>query len=78
MIALELNEVGSLDLLLKLYDRSDALQLSIERNEWVSGNPTPWDIQANYQCLTVRRRRGEVALKLDCRRSPLQLSVSLR
>lgn len=77
MIGLELNEFGCLDLFLNLYDEHDKAMLSIVRNEWVSGDPLPWDIDANYQTLNVRRRKREVALRLNCRRSPIELSGSV-
>jgi len=77
LITLEMNEFGGLDLSLKLYDVSNNLLLQISQNEWLSGDPLPWDILASYQVLTVRQKKGKVALDLDCRKCPIELKGSL-
>jgi hypothetical protein len=63
----------NLELSLCLFDQNDAPLLEIDRNEWISGDPLPWDIQADWRQLTVRQRQRDIILSLDARRVPLEL-----
>ena len=45
LLSLFINE-GRLEISLKLYDKSDRLVFHVERNEWMSGDPFPWDMEA--------------------------------
>ena len=40
-----------------IYDKSGNLKAEIIDNEWVSGNPKPWDIEASYQFLKIRHKK---------------------
>lgn len=62
-----------LELSLKLYDEDDHLLVEIERNEWVSGDPLPWDIQGEYQRLAIREKARKISLSLDLTRTPAEL-----
>ncbi len=73
LVSLGLNEQGGVDLDVKLRDEQDSLILSIERNEWLSGDVKPWDISASYQKLIIRKKRGSISLGIDVRKSPMQL-----
>lgn len=77
LVSLGLNEQGGVALSVMLYDEQDRPILSIERNEWVSGDIFPWDISASYQKLTIRKKRSSIALALDVRKSPMQLRAEL-
>jgi hypothetical protein len=57
----------------RLYDRDDNLLAIIERNEWISGDPLPWDIQSDYQYLRIRQRLREISLEVDARREPVRV-----
>jgi len=76
IISLEMNDWGSLDLSVSLCDKSGKTLLEIHRNEWLSSDPLPWDIEASHQVLHVRRKEGRVSLNLDCRSSPVELRGS--
>ena len=76
VISLEMNDCGSLDLSVSLRDKSGNMLLEIHRNEWLSADPLPWDIEAQHQRLRVRRKKGCVSLILDCRSSPIELRGS--
>ena len=56
LLSIEIYE-GKLELSMKLYDENDNLLAEIERNEWISGDPLPWDIESRYQWLRIRRRQ---------------------
>jgi hypothetical protein len=65
--------VNNLELSLRLYAQDDALLVCIERNEWVSGDPNPWDIEADWQTLTLREKTRKISISVDAKKIPLQL-----
>jgi hypothetical protein len=70
-------ESGQLELSLTLYDDADGLLALIERNEWVSGDPFPWDIESDFQRLRIRRKLGDISLEIDARREPVRLRADI-
>jgi len=76
VISLEMNDSGSLDLSVSLCDENGKTLIEIHRNEWLSADQLPWDIEARHQVLHVRRKKGRVSLSLDCRSSPVELRGS--
>lgn len=64
---------GDLAMSIKLYSSSDQPLLEIENNEWLTGDPLAWDIEADWQKLTVRERHGTISLRLDGTRIPTQI-----
>jgi hypothetical protein len=64
---------GKLEISLKLYNENDELLVEIERNEWVSGDPLPWDIEGEYQRLKIREKAGKISLSLDVTTTPAEL-----
>lgn|SRR5574341_39565 len=77
LVSLDLNNSGSLELTLRLYDERHNLTSSIDRNEWVSRDHLPWDIDASYQRLTIRKAKGDISLDLDLRRTPASIRANL-
>ncbi|MBB4198510.1 hypothetical protein GGD83_002311 [Rhodoblastus sphagnicola] len=63
---------NSLHISLRLYDESDNLILEIENNEWVSGDPLPWDIEARWQYLRIRDNSRKVSVCLNAKAQPLE------
>jgi hypothetical protein len=68
---------GNLEISLKLYDEEDTQLLEIDRNEWVSGDALPWDIEAGWKQITLRERARRICLSLDARPIPLHLNGTL-
>ena len=60
----------NLGISLKLFSETNDLLLQIERNVWVSGDPMPWDIQADWQKLTLRQRARKISISLDAKQKP--------
>ena len=77
LVALYLNKYGNIELTIKLYDQQNKLMLSINKNEWVSGDPSPWDISAGYQKLIIRKKKGQVSLDLNLTQEPIFLKADL-
>jgi 5-methylcytosine-specific restriction endonuclease McrA len=63
---------GNLEINLRIYSESDDLLLHIDRNEWISGDPLPWDIEADWQMLTLRERARRITVSLNAKTVPLQ------
>lgn len=72
MIGFDLED-GVLQVSIKLFNKDDEVLLEIERNEWVAGDPLPWDIQAGWQSLKLNERARNISLDLDLRCIPLKL-----
>jgi hypothetical protein len=60
---------------LKLCNEQGELLVKIMRNEWVSGDPLPWDIQADWQLITIRERKRQISLSLNAKNVPADLSA---
>ncbi|MGB8981718.1 MAG: HNH endonuclease signature motif containing protein [Anaerolineales bacterium] len=68
---------GFLELTTYLYNQQDDLLVSIVKNEWISGNVEPWDIEFKYRWLRIRERRGKINLTVDARKSPTNITAKL-
>jgi hypothetical protein len=60
-----------------LYDKDDQLRALIDRNEWVSGDPQLWDIEADWQVLVLRYKSSDIALRIVASRDPILLRAKL-
>ena len=76
LLALSLSE-GRVQLSLTLYDEQNEVLALVEDNEWVSGDPAIWDLEASYQRLTIPRAFGDVRLRLHVGREPMSLEAQL-
>jgi hypothetical protein len=74
MLALYMGE-QNFELSVTLYDQADCLALHIDHNEWISGDPLPWDIEADWQRLTLRERHRKILLSLDAKKVPMRLTA---
>lgn len=75
LVGLEIVD-GQLTLSITLYDENDNLLLCIHRNEWISGDPMVWDLEADHQKLLIRQRLGDVRLRLRVS-DPMSLTALL-
>jgi len=66
-----------LELSVRLYDQKDNLVAEIENNEWISGEPLPWDLESRFQWLRIRRKLKDIALEIDATTHPLDLRADL-
>lgn len=65
LLRLDLDNEGRILLTAHLLDKQNRPLVSIDRNQWQSGQPDLWDIRAGFQTLEVRQSHGEVALSID-------------
>jgi hypothetical protein len=70
-------ESGRLQLSVRLYDKNDDLVAEIKDNEWVSGDPLPWDLESGFQTLRIRRRIGDISLEIDARETPIKMRADI-
>jgi hypothetical protein len=68
---------NNLEISLSLFDEQDKLLLEIDRNEWISGDPMPWDIEADWQTLTIRERARRISVSIDGKSVPLEIRGEL-
>jgi len=77
LLQLDVDNEGRLHVTLDLYDRDDACLLSIRQNEWITGDPLAWDIEFGSRWLKLRRKKRDVALFIDARAQPVQVTADL-
>ncbi|MGB9859693.1 MAG: HNH endonuclease [Moorellaceae bacterium] len=73
LLSLEVNS-GRLELSIKLYDHTDQLLAHIKNNEWISGDPMPWDLESSFQWLKIRHKLRDIAIEIDARKTPNRTS----
>jgi hypothetical protein len=76
LLSTEINE-GRLELSMRLYDKNDNLVAKIERNEWISGDPLPWDLESRFQWLRIRRKPRDIELEIDARNYPIDIRADM-
>lgn len=77
LLELYYGQDGELQLSVSLYDRRGHQLALIVKNEWISGEADAWDIEADYQKLIVREKRGRVSLKIGTRHDVIVISAHL-
>ena len=77
LLELKTNAEHHLLLSMDLYDPDDNFLISITNNEWISGDPLPWDYEYGYNWLRLRRKDRIVSIEVDARKELLRLSGDL-
>jgi hypothetical protein len=73
IISIRIGEHHNLEVTLCLEDDMGSIIAYIWNNEWISGDPMPWDIKSDYRTLTIRRGVRDIRLSLDAKRTPAVL-----
>jgi len=76
LLSIQINE-NKLELSMKLYDKEDKLIADIFRNEWISGDPFPWDLEFKFQWLRIRRKLRDIQLEIDARKYPINIRADM-
>lgn len=74
LLRIESDEEGHLLISVDLYDRNNLLLASIVKNEWITGDPLPWDFEFGFRWLRIRRKQRDIALYIDARNHPVNIS----
>jgi hypothetical protein len=77
ILVIEADDAGRMFVTLSLYDEDDNLLCHISRNHWISGDPTPWDIQFGANVLTLRTASHRVPLDINARERFVELHTDL-
>jgi hypothetical protein len=64
---------GNLAVSLRLFSQDGEQLVEIVRNEWIAGDPLPWDIEADWQRLAIRNKARNISLSLNAKAVPLEL-----
>lgn len=77
LLSLSLSADGRLQISVELNDRDGNLLALIDKNEWITGDPHPWDVEYGGRWLIIRRQQGEVSLHVDARPNVVSVRGSL-
>ncbi len=68
---------GHVQISLTLHNENDDILVLVQDNEWLSGDPAVWDLEASYQRVTIRREPRDVRLRLRVGADPMSLEAQL-
>jgi hypothetical protein len=77
LLSLQVDTSGRIELSVQLYDPNDQQLALIERNEWISGDPMPWDLESSFQWLRIRNESRHIALEINSRELPIEIRADL-
>jgi hypothetical protein len=77
LLRLAASDEGRLLLSVRLYDEYDALLAVIEDNEWLTGDPLPWDLESDWQRLRLRLAARQIALDVQAKTDPVAVRADL-
>ena len=77
LLALRIDDNGQLIISVLLKDKDENVLAVIEDNYWVSGDPSVFDLKADYHKLQINYRHSGIALRIDMRGEPLQVRARL-
>ncbi len=61
----------------ELYDSQNRHLVSIRRNEWISKNELPWDLEAKNRWIIIRSQTRNISLQIDARQFPVIFRAKL-
>lgn len=73
-MGLKIDETGILNLSMILVDKNGTHLGVIRDNEWTVLVDDAWDLEATEQLVTCRLGRGDIAIRIDARKSPVQIT----
>lgn len=77
LLRISLSNEGELELSIELRDESGRTLATIEKNEWISGDPSLWDMTSDHDRLKIWSARRKIALELNARSTPVTLRADL-
>lgn len=77
LLEIGLDDKGLLKISVSLYDKLGNPLIEIHRNEWISGDPLPWDLEFGIRWLTLREQKRNISLHIDARKFPVYLRGQL-
>jgi hypothetical protein len=77
ILKLQAGQDGALTISVTLYNNFDELVAVVIDNEWITGDPLPWDMESDHQVLRLRSALYKIVLEIDARHEPTRLKGSL-
>jgi hypothetical protein len=74
LLQIRANQDGRLLISLDLYDEDNNQLLSVIDNEWIMGDPLPWDFEFSENFLRLRLKERDIRIVLDARSIPFKIS----
>jgi hypothetical protein len=67
LLSIRPDREGRLQITVDLFDETDGLLLALSENEWIAGDPLPWDIEYSFNYILLRHRERKISLEVDAR-----------
>jgi len=77
LLSLHVGEERQLQISTAIFNQAEELVVLIEGSEWITGEPTPWDFESDYQYLKVRCKPYNVLLELRADKQPMRVRAKL-
>lgn len=77
LLKLTVSKDGELELSVELRDPSGKVLAVIAHNEWVSGDPSLWDMTSDHDRLKIWSASRHIELDIDARATPVKLRADL-
>lgn len=77
LLRLNTSDYGELQLSMNLKDDQGTTIALVERNEWLSGDPSVWDMTSDHDRLKVWSASRKIVLQIDARATPVFLRADL-
>ena len=77
LLAVRRDDDGALLLSANIYDQEGRLIAVIDDNEWIAGDPLPWDVDADVDRLWIRRAMRDIQIGVQRRADQLYVQANL-
>jgi hypothetical protein len=77
LLGLNVSRDGRLELSIELFDQDDNLLGRIDKNEWITGDAFPWDLEYGERWLRIRSKQRGIGLFIDARHHPMLVQGTL-
>lgn len=68
---------GRIELSAEIYSRDGKKLAVINHNEWISGDPLPWDIESSFQWIFLRERKHKISIGINTQKCPIKIRSDL-
>ncbi|MFZ3147486.1 MAG: HNH endonuclease signature motif containing protein [Methanothrix sp.] len=68
---------GRIELSAEIYSRDGKKLAVIDHNEWISGDPFPWDIESSFQWIILREKKHKISIGINTQECPIKIRADL-
>lgn len=77
LFLIRISEDGYLQISVKIFDDQNNKLIEIVDNEWLSGDPFTWDIEAYHQKIIIRKKLRKILLDINAKKYPIKIKAEL-